>query len=222
MRRQLRRHAVWLVPCALVLGLGSGGEASDLRDRLARLRADIEAHEEKARRYEATAVSLQETSRLLEAELAEIRRAAAGGNELSSARGSLAQAETALREARDRLASRLVAIYKFGSTGGMPALYAARDFQTVIRLGEDLSRVVQGDLRAVARATQLSRQTMTNIKQNLFFAFVYNTVGVPVAAGVVYPFFGLLLSPMLAAAAMSLSSVSVIGNALRLRSTAPR
>jgi Cu+-exporting ATPase len=58
---------------------------------------------------------------------------------------------------------------------------------------------------------------MTNIKQNLFFAFVYNTVGVPIAAGALYPFFGLLLSPMLAAAAMSLSSVSVIGNALRLR-----
>ncbi len=77
--------------------------------------------------------------------------------------------------------------------------------------------LVQGDLRAVTRAIQLSRQTMTNIKQNLFFAFVYNTVGVPVAAGVLYPVFGLLLSPMLAAAAMSLSSVSVIGNALRLR-----
>ena len=77
--------------------------------------------------------------------------------------------------------------------------------------------LVQGDLRAVARARHLSRQTMANIKQNLFFAFVYNTVGVPVAAGVLYPFFGILLSPMLAAAAMSLSSVSVIGNALRLR-----
>jgi Cu+-exporting ATPase len=77
--------------------------------------------------------------------------------------------------------------------------------------------LVQGDLRGVTRAIQLSRQTMTNIKQNLFFAFVYNTVGVPVAAGVLYPVFGLLLSPMLAAAAMSLSSVSVIGNALRLR-----
>ena len=77
--------------------------------------------------------------------------------------------------------------------------------------------LVQGDLRGVARATHLSRQTMANIKQNLFFAFVYNTVGVPVAAGVLYPFFGLLLSPMIAAAAMSLSSVSVIANALRLR-----
>jgi Cu+-exporting ATPase len=77
--------------------------------------------------------------------------------------------------------------------------------------------LVQGDLRGVARARALSRQTMSNIKQNLFFAFVYNTVGVPIAAGLLYPFFGWLLSPMLAAAAMSLSSVSVIGNALRLR-----
>ncbi|MCR4374445.1 MAG: heavy metal translocating P-type ATPase [Acidobacteria bacterium] len=77
--------------------------------------------------------------------------------------------------------------------------------------------LVQGDLRGVARATHLSRQTMANIKQNLFFAFVYNTVGVPVAAGVLYPVFGLLLSPIIAAGAMSLSSVSVIGNALRLR-----
>jgi P-type Cu+ transporter len=77
--------------------------------------------------------------------------------------------------------------------------------------------LVKGDLRAVAVAHQLSTRTMVNIKQNLFFAFVYNTVGVPIAAGILYPAFGLLLSPMLAAAAMSLSSVSVIGNALRLR-----
>jgi Cu+-exporting ATPase len=77
--------------------------------------------------------------------------------------------------------------------------------------------LVKGDLRAVAVAHQLSTRTMGNIKQNLFFAFVYNTVGVPIAAGILYPAFGLLLSPMLAAAAMSLSSVSVIGNALRLR-----
>lgn len=77
--------------------------------------------------------------------------------------------------------------------------------------------LVKGDLRAVSRAIRLSHATMANIRQNLFFAFVYNTVGVPVAAGVLYPFFGLLLSPMIAAAAMSLSSVSVIGNALRLR-----
>jgi Cu+-exporting ATPase len=77
--------------------------------------------------------------------------------------------------------------------------------------------LVKGDLRGIARARRLSRQTLANIKQNLFFAFVYNAAGVPIAAGVLYPWFGLLLSPMLAAAAMSLSSVSVIGNALRLR-----
>jgi Cu+-exporting ATPase len=76
---------------------------------------------------------------------------------------------------------------------------------------------VKGDLRGIARARRLSRATMRNIKQNLFWAFVYNLLGVPVAAGVLYPFFGILLSPMLAAAAMSFSSVSVIGNALRLR-----
>ena len=77
--------------------------------------------------------------------------------------------------------------------------------------------LVKGDLRGIVRARHLSRATMRNIRQNLFFAFVYNSLGVPVAAGVLYPFFGLLLSPMIAAAAMSFSSVSVIGNALRLR-----
>ena len=77
--------------------------------------------------------------------------------------------------------------------------------------------LVKGDLRGIVRARALSRATMTNIKQNLFFAFIYNTLGVPIAAGVLYPFFGILLSPMIAAAAMSFSSVSVIANALRLR-----
>jgi P-type Cu+ transporter len=77
--------------------------------------------------------------------------------------------------------------------------------------------LVKGDLRGIIRARRLSRATMRNIKQNLFFAFIYNALGVPIAAGVLYPFFGVLLSPMIAAAAMSLSSVSVIGNALRLR-----
>jgi len=77
--------------------------------------------------------------------------------------------------------------------------------------------LVKGDLRGIVRARRLSRATMRNIRQNLFFAFVYNALGVPVAAGVLYPFFGLLLSPMIAAAAMSFSSVSVISNALRLR-----
>jgi len=77
--------------------------------------------------------------------------------------------------------------------------------------------LVKGDLRGIAKAQALSQATMKNIKQNLFFAFVYNTIGVPIAAGVLYPFFGILLSPLIAAAAMSLSSVSVIGNALRLK-----
>lgn len=77
--------------------------------------------------------------------------------------------------------------------------------------------LVKGDLRGIVRARRLSRATMKNIKQNLFFAFIYNSLGIPVAAGVLYPFFGILLSPMIAAAAMSFSSVSVIGNALRLR-----
>jgi Cu+-exporting ATPase len=78
--------------------------------------------------------------------------------------------------------------------------------------------LVKGDLRGIVRARRLSRAVMRNIRQNLFFAFVYNALGVPIAAGVLYPVFGLLLSPMIAAAAMSFSSVSVIGNALRLRS----
>jgi Cu+-exporting ATPase len=87
--------------------------------------------------------------------------------------------------------------------------------------------LIKGDLTGIVRARRLSRATMRNIRQNLFFAFVYNALGVPIAAGVLYPFFGLLLSPMIAAAAMSFSSVSVIGNALRLaddktRSSAPR
>ena len=77
--------------------------------------------------------------------------------------------------------------------------------------------LIKGDLRGIVRARLLSQATMKNIKQNLFFAFVYNAVGVPIAAGALYPFFGLLLNPMIAAAAMSLSSLSVVGNALRLR-----
>jgi Cu2+-exporting ATPase len=77
--------------------------------------------------------------------------------------------------------------------------------------------LIKGDLRGIVKARRLSQATMRNIRQNLFFAFVYNFLGVPVAAGVLYPFFGILLSPMIASAAMSLSSVSVIGNALRLR-----
>jgi Cu+-exporting ATPase len=79
--------------------------------------------------------------------------------------------------------------------------------------------LVKGDLRGIARAIRLSRKTMSNIRQNLVFAFGYNALGVPLAAGVLYPAFGLLLSPIIASLAMSLSSVSVVGNALRLRHT---
>ncbi|NJN52869.1 MAG: HAD-IC family P-type ATPase, partial [Gammaproteobacteria bacterium] len=80
--------------------------------------------------------------------------------------------------------------------------------------------LLKGDLRGIVKAVALSRRTMRNIRQNLFFAFIYNALGVPLAAGVLYPFFGILLSPMIASAAMSLSSVSVIANALRLRNMA--
>jgi Cu+-exporting ATPase len=79
--------------------------------------------------------------------------------------------------------------------------------------------LLNGDLLGIVRARNLSRATMQNIRQNLFFAFIYNLLGVPVAAGILYPWFGILLSPILAAAAMSFSSVSVIGNSLRLRNT---
>jgi Cu+-exporting ATPase len=77
--------------------------------------------------------------------------------------------------------------------------------------------LVKGDLTGIVRALHLSRATMRNIRQNLFFAFIYNAAGVPIAAGVLYPVLGILLSPVIAAAAMALSSVSVIGNSLRLR-----
>ena len=80
--------------------------------------------------------------------------------------------------------------------------------------------LVKGDLRGIHRAITLSRATMRNIKQNLFFAFLYNALGIPIAAGILYPAFGMLLSPMIAAAAMSFSSVSVIANSLRLKSAA--
>jgi Cu+-exporting ATPase len=103
-----------------------------------------------------------------------------------------------------------------------PAL-AAADVGIAMGTGADVAvesagiTLLGGDLVGLVRARKLARATVRNIKQNLFFAFAYNTAGVPVAAGILYPFFGLLLSPMIAAAAMSLSSVSVIANALRLR-----
>ena len=104
-----------------------------------------------------------------------------------------------------------------------PAL-AAADVGIAMGTGTDVAMesagitLVKGDLRGIEKAIHLSRAMMRNIRQNLFFAFIYNALGVPIAAGVLYPFFGILLSPIIAGAAMSLSSVSVIGNALRLRS----
>ena len=104
-----------------------------------------------------------------------------------------------------------------------PAL-AAADVGVAMSAGADVAlesagvTLLRGDLRGLARARRLSHATMRNIRQNLFFAFVYNSAGVPIAAGVLFPIFGILLSPIVAAVAMSLSSVSVIANALRLKS----
>jgi Cu+-exporting ATPase len=108
-----------------------------------------------------------------------------------------------------------------------PAL-AAADVGIAMGTGTDVAMssaqvtLVKGDLRGIVQARAISAATVANMKQNLAFAFIYNAIGVPVAAGVLYPFFGLLLSPMIAALAMSLSSVSVIGNALRLAGRQPR
>jgi Cu+-exporting ATPase len=106
-----------------------------------------------------------------------------------------------------------------------PAL-AAADVGIAMGTGTDVAiesagvTLLKGDLTGIVRARRLSQATMRNIRQNLFFAFIYNAAGVPIAAGALYPAFGILLSPIIAAAAMALSSVSVVGNALRLRRVA--
>jgi septal ring factor EnvC (AmiA/AmiB activator) len=156
--REKRQSTVGRALCAATvlcaLYVGASAQADSVRDRLARVRAEIEQRKERAQRYEASADRSFESSKTFEVQLGAIQRQLRQDEQLTSARGQLARAEGNLEEARVRLADRLVAIYKFGATGGMPALYSARDFQTVIRLGEDLARIVQGDLRVFARVRE--------------------------------------------------------------------
>lgn len=121
------------------------------------------------------------------------------------------------------LVSRRPLLTDRGWNSSRSLVVAAADVGIAMGSGTDVAiesagvTLLKGDLMGIMKARRLSQATMANIRQNLFFAFIYNAAGIPVAAGVLYPSFGLLLSPIIAAAAMSLSSVSVIANALRLR-----
>ena len=148
-------------------------------------------------------------------------KAVAGSLELEEVVAGVMPEQKAELVRRLQAAGRVVAMAGDGINDA-PAL-AQAEVGIAMGTGADVAlesasvTLLKGDLRALLRARALSRRTMTNIRQNLFFAFLYNAAGIPIAAGVLYPALGLLLSPMFAAAAMSLSSVSVIANALRLR-----